>query len=221
MDRIEQVTKWFEEKIKIAEEIKDWKFQLICYYSLLDCFVQANDQYGSGSNKIKFTKFIIKFQESFDFLEKIDIVTLYYHFTDKFDNNPLDFMRDGCVYYPKAVLSEKKINSAYSNINKQKVKMHRYVELLYVLRNKITHELQSPIGVMDFESEVNEHELPFYSSCSIEGEDIWALTFPPKFIKKLVNEVVKNYFKECRKNGQDPFANNGLNRKMFRAWYEQ
>ncbi len=161
--------------------------------------------------------------------------TLYYDVQEHLnDAVKLDFLAEGSVYSPahmiKSGMTEKITDGLDSkglqNIDEYKRK-HRYVNLLYKMRSKLSHELStsgsvSPMGLGEKEP------MPYYVSVSrvysIDGnlieDDIWELIVPVEFIESLLRECLGNYLDYCKEKQRDPFSNNKFERKFRLAWYD-
>jgi len=83
-----------------------------------------------------------------------------------------------------SILPENKKNKARSS--------HMYIELLYKFRSKLVHELRDLGTPIEFD-EVK----PAITNGIINGEKVWTLRFPKKFIYDLAWEVIGNYLDEC------------------------
>lgn len=217
-DRIKDIKAYVCKEFEIINTISDWKFQMICTFSLLDSFAQARDNY-SDNNRECFCRFVSEYSRSFEYWNTIDPITLYYKNYSKFEDwNPLSGMIECTVYHCSEIESIR--NSIFSSsIELNNKQHHTYVELLYKLRCKLVHEMETPHGLMG-DKRLDEKE-PFYSSYEVLGDkwgETWALTFPCDFIKSTVSECINNYINECAENGVDPFENCDPYRDMYVMW---
>lgn len=233
--RIVEVRKHYVERIESISKINEKYFQLLCLFSLLESLAQEYSNYSPRQEQKKFTSFVLEFQKKWDFLEQIDPVTFYYDVQDNLDNTiNLNFLADGNVYSPsymtKSGMTEKIVECLASkgvqNIDDYQRK-HRYVDLLYKMRSKLSHELStsgsvSPMGLGEVEP------LPYYISVSrvysideeIKEDDIWELVVPVEFIEQLLLDCLDNYLEFCKETQRDPFSNNKFERKFRLAWYD-
>ncbi|WP_324665505.1 hypothetical protein VLL09_03330 [Dehalococcoides mccartyi] len=233
--RIAEVQKHFEDRIESIRRINEKYFQLLCLFSLIDSLAQEYSNYSRGQEQKKFTNFVLEFQKKWDFLEYTDPITFYYDVQEHLiESVNLNSLSEGDVYSPahmiKSEMTEKVVacleEKGVQNIADCKRK-HRYVDLLYKMRSKLSHELStsgsvSPMGLGEKEP------LPYYVSVSrvysIDGnlieDDIWELVVPVEFIERLLLDCLGNYLDFCKKTQRDPFSNNKFERKFRLAWYD-
>ena len=233
--RIDEVCRHFEKKIESIKVIDDKRLQLLCLFALIESLAQEYSGYSRGMEGQKFTKFVSEFQNKWDFLEQIDPVTLYYDVYEHLDDDiNLDFMIDGSVYRPMEVIESEMADKIIAylelkmipNIDTYK-RRHTYVNLLYKLRSKLSHELSTPGSNIPLRFGESE-PLPYYISVSrlysmngeIVQDSIWELVVPVEFIEQLLKECLKNYLKFCEESERDPFLNNKFERKFRLAWYD-
>ncbi len=223
-ERIEEVRREVDKQLKIISEISNWRYRTICLFSLLDCFAQEVKGYENRHNREAFCSFIKKYDDTFAFWEEVDTVTFFYKNSKLFlGNDPTSFMGDGAVYYCKDLIDRQTQDLFFyvdKKMNETELNKHRYVNLFYILRNKLVHELSAPHGLMWCADE----DEPFYTSYTIissSGEkDTWALTFPSSFIYNVVNRCIYNYLDECERNQIDPFQNSDPLRDYYITWVE-
>jgi hypothetical protein len=233
--RIAEIQKHYEDRIESIRNINEKYFQLLCYFSLLDSLAQEYSNYSQEKEHKKFAFFILEFQKKWDFLEHIDPVTLYYDVQEYLDDSfNLDSLTEGNVYLPsyliKSGMTEKIVDSLEAK-GVQKIEIyktkHRYVNLLFKMRSKISHELSAPSSVSPMG--LGEAEpIPYYMSVSrvynidenIIKDDIWELAVPVEFIEQLLRECLGNYLDFCKETQRDPFSNNKFERKFRLAWYD-
>lgn len=233
--RIAEVQKHYEERIESIRKIEEKYFQLLCLFSLIDSLAQEYSNYSRGQEQKKFTIFVLEFQNKWEFLEHTDPITFYYDVQEHLDDAiNLDFLTEGNVYSPsnmiKSEMTEKIVTcieaKGLQNIDDYKRK-HRYVDLLYKMRSKLSHELStsgsvSPMGLGETEA------LPYYVSVSrvysinedIIEDDIWELVVPVEFIEQLLKDCLGNFLDYCKETQRDPFSNNKFERKFRLAWYD-
>lgn len=233
--RIAEVQKHFEERIESLKEIKEKYFQLLCLFALLESLAQEYSNYAKIGEQKKFTSFVLEFQNKWEFLQHSDPVTLYYDVHEHLDDDiNLDFLIKGNVYTPvqiiKTGMTDKIVDclKIKNNLDIEKYKRkHRYVDLLYKMRSKLSHEL-STSGSLILPGLGESEILPFYMSVTrlynLDGEpfedNIWELTVPVEFIEELLINCLENYLKFCMESQRDPFENNKFERKFRLAWYD-
>ena len=233
--RIAEIQKHYEDRIESIKNIKEKYFQLLCFFSLLDSLAQEYSNYSQEKEHQRFTNFILGFQKKWDFLEYTDPITLYYDVQEHLNETVnLDFLTEGNVYSPTQMIesgiTERIVDclatKGLQNIEGYKRK-HRYVNLLFKMRSKISHELSAPGSVSAMGLGETE-PLPYYVSVSrvysidenIIQDDIWELNVPVEFIEQLLRECLGNYLVCCKEIQRDPFSNNKLERKFRLAWYD-
>lgn len=220
---------WMEERTQIIDNIPDNYFKAICYNSLIECFAQEYSAYPTGNmNATAFCDFILTFQKSYGFLDKIDPVTLYYYFEAELQGQyDLSFLDNPDYYNPNHAIKYGKASEMVSTLKMLGVKnrfieRHRYVRLLYSLRSKLSHELSSHNGMMSTDLHLLS-KYPYYIHCFasylVDGQ-VWELVVPVGFIKKLALECINNYLDYSLENKDDPFENDRINRKSHIAWYD-
>lgn len=233
--RIIEIWNHYSKRIDSISGIEEKYFQLLCLFSLIDSLAQEYSNYSRGQEQRKFTNFVLEFQKKWDFLECTDPITLYYDVQEHLnDSVNLDFLTEGNVYSPihmiKSGMTEKIIDcleaKGLQNIDDYKRK-HRYVDLLYKMRSKLTHELSTSGSVSSMGLGETE-PLPYYVSVSrvysidenIIEDDIWELVVPVEFIEQLLKDCLGNYLDYCKDTQRDPFSNNKFERKFRLAWYD-
>ena len=137
------------------------------------------------------------FQNKYDFLEAVDPITLFYRVEDIIAPKVnLHNLVDGEIYFPKSKrISDKVLEIETELITKngkeyadKKLKEHRYVDLLYRMRCRLSHEFSAPH--ISFSKVINE---PSYINCSrqyvsngrLVNDAVWQLRFPVGFVKDL------------------------------------
>lgn len=231
--RDKEIHEWLESKVETIDAIPDNYLQAICYFSLLECFVQEYGNYPTNNVAKTFCDFVLTFQRSYAFLNMIDPVTLFYHFqaqlSSRFD---LSFVDSSGCYTPDHAIKDGNAKQMIEElrllgVREDAIIKHKYVRLLYSLRSKLSHELSPPGGVMWSKHHFLE-KYPYYISCgrsiildsTIIRNEVWELTMPVGFIKSLVIECINNYLDFSLKHKNDPFENNEPTRKSRLAWYD-
>lgn len=233
--RIAEIQKHYEDRIESIRNIKEKYFQLLCFFSLLDSLSQEYSNYSQEKEHQKFASFILGFQKKWDFLEYTDPITLYYDVQEHLnDTVNLDVLTEGNVYSPAHMINSgitERIFDCLASKGVQNIegykRKHRYVNLLFKMRSKISHELSTPGSVSAMGLGETE-PLPYYMSVSrvysidenIIQDDIWELVVPVGFIEQLLKECLNNYLNFCKETQQAPFSNNKFERKFRLAWYD-
>ena len=223
-ERINQIKSEVEKQYKIISEVNNWKYQMICLFSLMDSFAQEVAGYPSYGNKDAFCSFVKKYDKTFPYWDEVDTVSFFYTHRDLFKgNDPTSFMNDGAVYYCQQLVDRQE-HDLFDYVDPTKYRKeldkHQYKMLFYILRNKLVHELDTPNGVMSTAKELT----PFYISFSIitskNQMDTWALTFPRGFVEQVVKSSINNYLDQCLSENKEPFQNSDLLRDYFINWVE-
>ena len=213
---IMEISKKFNERVALIDGICDWRLRTICYYSLLDSYAQAEAKYNAKipNGKI-FKNFVMKYQKNYDFLSDIDPITLAYELKCKISDIIPSFQPEGCSTIPcKDISINKDVLSP--NISSNTADRHSYINLLYVMRNKLIHEQEAPSGIN--ESTLIDYfpHIPFFthevSNSDIEGS--WVLTIPSSFVGNLLMEVVHGYLDACLKKNIHPFDSFNLTHEL-------
>lgn len=232
--RGEEIREWMNKQVEIIDSIPSNTLQALCYFSLIECFAQEYSNYPpNGKNAKAFCDYVIQFQKSYNFLEKIDPVTLFYDHEETIkEKYNLSFMSDGCYYFPNNLILRQHTNELVQllsecGVTQSKINRHQYVRLLYSLRSKLSHEAASPSGIMCFKEHPLE-DTPYYLSCSrhfyvenqVVDDNVWQLAMPVGFVKKIFLECTEGYLQYSFEHKKDPFENNSLNRKSALTWYD-
>lgn len=178
-----------------------------------------------------FAEFVLKFQNKYDYLALTDPITLYYRVKDVLPQTiTLSSLSDGEIYYSQTAVIREKASEIQNALEKvkdvdyvnKKLKEHRYVDLLYRMRCRLSHEFSVPYTFLG--ENVTE---PYYISCSrvyrtnsrTVSDDVWELQFPVCFVKELYLNCFNNYMEHCLKTHTPPNKNNGLDRFCELSWY--
>ena len=192
---------------------------------------QEYDNFPLKGLQDSFAKFVLQFQDKYDFLENADPVTLFYREESSFSPEVnLNDLIDGEVYYPNSKVILDKALEIQKDLVKQKgkeytekkLKQHRYVELLYRMRCRLSHEFSAPH--ISYSKTIDE---PNYINCSrqyvsngyLVNDDVWQLRFPVSFVKDLCLNCFENYMDYCLRERISPNKNNGLDRLCELSWY--
>lgn len=223
---------WLASRIQIIDNIPDNYFKALCYFALIENFAQEYKNYLINGSSNVFCDFILKFNSSYSFLDKYDPVTLYYDFECQLKYSfDLSFLEPN-VYHPvDQVLPYSKASemadSLKSHVKHKYIDRHKFVNLLYSLRSKLSHELYNQHTMLEADLYLLD-EYPYYVSCSrsyenegiLVRDEIWDLVVPVGFIKNLALECINNYLDYSLTNKNDPFENNSLNRRSTKTWYD-
>lgn len=99
----------------------------------------------------------------------------------------------------------------------KKVNQHKYIKLLYKMRDKVSHE-QCNYSWSKVSSIWNEKLPSFISGGRYDVS--WELGFPYVFIKQLTEECVTNFLNNRKQCNEDPFMNNTNDRKFNLSWVD-
>ena len=196
----ESINDWRNYANKVIEAVENSEMKqikLLVYFSLMDCIAQDLENYPKGGQQNTFTKFILKYQKGYDFLELVDPITLYYHFEEKLTPYVnLEELEEATCYDVNDTPIRSLADKMSVLLDDDKLKKHRYVDLLYRIRCMISHEFSDSYTV--------KHEIydnPFYINCgrcyttennNVVEDDVWQLRFPIKFIKELCINCINN-----------------------------
>lgn len=232
---VEEYRKYIHKIIDRLENIEPEIIRELCYFSIIESIAQDINNYPIRKLQDVFTEFVLKYQNKYNFLGLLDPVTLFYRKEkelSKYAN--LDDIQDGGVYFPedkiirqiakqlKCVVMEK-LNYKKDNAEKL-LKEHRYVDLLYRLRCRMSHEFYQ-LGT----SKSQFHTEPYYMNCfrmyvkdeQIVSDNVWTVHIPVIFLRNLCVNCIDNYLDECIKNNTLPIKNNNLNRICELSWYNR
>ncbi len=232
--RDKEIRTWMEERTQIIDNIPDNYFKGICYFSLIEKFAQEYSDYPANNSKNTFCDFVLKFKTSYAFLNEHDPVTLYYDYKTQLKKKfNLSFLDHGINHNPDQAIQHGKAKEMLEclemlGVRDYRIKNHKYVNLLYSLRSKLSHELSSHNDGMLTDLHLLS-EYPYYVSClrsypingSVVCDQVWQLVVPVGFIRKLALECINNYLDYSLENKDDPFENDKINRHSHIAWYDE
>lgn len=224
---------WISKAMLELDKIEMKEIRLLAYFSIIEMMAQDHSNFPTKNMQGTFTQFILKFQNKYDYLELTDPITLYYR-AEGFLSSivTLDSLEDGGVYYPNTSAIRTKVSEIQKAItvikgieySEKKSKEHRYVDLLYRMRCRLSHEFSAP------HMSVNESMTePYYINCSrqyategkLVSDEVWQLLFPVSFVKNLCLNCFDNYLKYCLETRTPPNKNNGMDRLCELSWYNQ
>lgn len=188
-----EVRENFVKEINEAIEIKNNTFQAICIFSIIDSFAQEYANYPTrGANKT-FCDFVLRFQDKYDYLDKIEPITLFYNYEpnikevikypELYEQFPDDFPPeleiciDDIQYIDeepvKKILKYGKSEALLDLIEKNEgekgrnryAEKHKIINLIYKMRSKLVHELGRLGRENKWEIEEGKAE-PFYRAKS-------------------------------------------------------
>ena len=230
---VDDYRRYVDNVITQLESVEDRVVRILCYFSLIESIAQDVANYPDNQQQKTFVDFVLKYQSLYSYLETVDPVTLFYHLekdiSDKVNLN--DFI-GGSVYETQDKIVRDKADYIrgvlYNSFEKQNAdKMlgkHRYVDLLYRLRCRVSHEFShSHILINTF------HKEPYYMRCNrtyvsqgkVVQDDVWQLHIPIQFVKNLCINCINNYLDECVKENVLPTANDSMDRLCELSWYSR
>ncbi len=166
-------------------------------------------------------------------LEAVDPVTLFYRVEDIVSPKVnLNNLVDDEIYFPNYKILSDKVVEIQNELIKQKgkeytekkLKEHQYVDLLYRMRCRLSHEFSAPR--VSYGKVIDE---PNYINCSrqyvsggrLVNDEVWYLLFPISFVKDLCLNCFENYLDYCLKEHIPPNKNNGFDRLCELSWHSR
>ena len=224
---------WIGRTMTELEKVQVKEIKLLSYFSIIDMMAQEYFNFPAKGLQDFFTQFVLKFQDKYNYLGLTDPVTLYYRVENVISSHlTLNSLEDGEIYYPHTTVIREKVNeinkilettkgTEYAN---KKLNEHRYVDLLYRMRCRLSHEFSA--HHMSCNERTRE---PYYINCarkfvdkSIIVEDtVWQLLFPISFVKDLCLNCFDNYLNYCLTERVPPNTNNGIGRFCELSWYNR
>lgn len=224
---------WIAKAENAIEAIEVKEIKLLVYFSIMEMMAQEYSNFPTKNLQASFTQFVLRFQDKYDYLGLTDPVTLYYR-EEKLISSDITLaeLEDGNIYFPESavvreiasairqVITTKK-DEEYAN---RKMCDHRYVDLLYRMRCRLSHEFAAPNM-----SHKENTENPYYINCAREylskgkimNDEVWQLRFPVSFIKNLCLNCFENYLNHCLETNTSPNKNNGMDRLCELSWYSR
>ena len=222
-DRYNEIRTYVNNKLEIIDKINDCELKSSCLFILLECFAQEYGNYSRNNNREVFSNFLNTFLDKclVDELNLIDPITLYYScekLRGAFCLDDCGFLDDSYVYAPNQMRKQcsnilESCDSCVVNCSKRKT--HRYIDLLYTYRNKLSHEMKAPAYMLKPWND-HEHISYFYISkfnidantgSSLDDIGFWNLIFPYKYLKNLFSKAIMSYVAYCENKSVDPFIN--------------
>jgi len=240
MDVTTQVKKthdWISKQLEIIQHVDNELFRQLLLVTMIDSFAQHHSKYDRNNVQTHFAEFLYKYGEQrWPFLNQVCCVTLFNQYSEQLlaANLVLRIVESTLPTADNPVLKSEAeklvLFLAEQGVSEQKIQKHTYANLIYAMRNKLSHELTNP-GCPNyydqFEKQIpfvaHEHEIYFN-----EGENkkkirpkCRHLHIPEQFLVDLLLEVKNNYLHDCLNNNVAPFAYNSYSRKFRTAWYDE
>ena len=231
------VNDWEKYIYSVVEQVENIESEVVkelCYFSIMESIAQDLSNYADNKKqKDIFTEFVLKYQNRYSFLELVEPVTLFYRREKDLSGFvSLNTIIEGGIYSPEdkvirdtADAMEKVVKNLFKEEKANNLlKDHRYVDLLYRLRCRASHEF-SQSGI----SKNENHAEPYYISCyrvyvkdeNIVEDNVWKLNIPSKFLKELCLNCIDNYLEECLNTNSLPVSNDGMGRLCELSWYNR
>lgn len=188
-DKIEEARDFFHKSLDEAYNNDNKVFKTISIFSLIDCLAQEYANYPSRDTAKVFCDFVLKFQDKYDYLDKVEPVTLFYDYEDNIEKiirypELIDIEPSLCKPELEISLSKlrlrdetpvkKVIDSSFldellkiierdkgDKIANRYSNQHTLIRLLYKMRSKAVHELSHIGGETKWERADGFNE-PFY-----------------------------------------------------------
>jgi len=236
------------EQLSVADAINDDILQIICYFSMIDCMAQEQENYPVSSDRGVFCDFVLKHVRTYNYLSEVEPVTLYYRVEDSIDMVCLleGFPKEKAISLDslgnlgyrsvKDVMATGKskeildyIANKQGSVQSQKyAKEHRLIDLIYRMRSKATHELNGLGEEGNLQKKQGNLE-PYYFDVGrmyVEGgnvvsDDVYELVIPNAFIRTILVECIEGYLDQCLRSQRVPFSNNDITRKHRLSWYDK
>lgn len=245
---IKQLKQELDKQIACIDSICDSTMQLICMFSLIDCLAQEWAGYPTRDSKGTFCDFVLTHQKTYDYLDEVEPVTLYYRVEDLIDESSilpgfppekeisLESLGNLDSHMLKEVLQSKTSEKILEYVRtkkgaqfaEQKGKEHRLIELIYRMRSKATHEMTG-LGQESVLKKQYQFIEPYYRDVSrmyvlngkVVSDYVCELLIPNHFIRTILVDCIDSYFAECRNQCREPFSNNEITRKHRLSWYDK
>lgn len=225
-ERIKSVREWADQQINVISSYEYDAHRLILICSLIDAFAQNDSGYPRNSTQRHFVDFLESYSSrNKGIITEVCPVTLYY---DCFSANEANLrLRNSMVFVAgdTALVQEanRLIDLLPEDQQETKIKKHTYGALIYAMRNKLVHEMNS-INLAFSYLQDDDNQLPhMVCEYTIENDELifkkWNLHIPPKFVFDVAIEVIHGYLDHCESEGLDPFYNNDFERRCYYGWY--
>jgi len=236
-------------KLEKIDSISDMKLQLVGMFSMIDSMAQERTNYPGGTNNCKvFCDFVLSLKSRYNYLGKVEPVTLFYHVEDQIGEKilipgfppekevSLDSLGKLDLRLVKDIIdSEKAIEILnYLALNKnhkfaeETAKQYRLINLIYRMRSKVTHEMTG-LGQEAWHYSDYKIEEPYYceigriydSANDVISDEVCELSIPNRFIRNILVDCIEGYLSECSAQCRVPFENNTMTRKHRLSWYDK
>lgn len=114
---------WIAKTINEIEKIELKEIKLLIYFSILEMMAQEYDNFPLSGLQGSFAKFVLEFQNKYNFLEEVDPITLFYRVESIVSPKVnLSDLIDGEIYYPNSKIILDKAFEIKNELIKQKGK---------------------------------------------------------------------------------------------------
>ncbi len=254
-NRVEDVRKNIEayraevyRQLECVDSMSDATLQLVGMFSMIDSMAQEWTNYPLGNVSEVFCRFVLSHQSKYDYLDKVEPVTLFYHVEDQIDESILipgfppekevslkslgyldmrllqDVLRSEKADEILKYLAAKK-GDLFAN---KKANEHRLISLIYRMRCKTTHEMTG-LGEETWHYKNCKINEPYYRDIGriytfesdVVSDDVCELSIPNNFIRTILADCIDGYLSECAAQCRVPFINNEMTRKHRLSWYDK
>lgn len=208
-------------ELEEARALSNPGFQRICMFAIIDSLAQEHAGYTVEGSKKIFCDFVNGFQDEYDYLKRVEPITLYYDYENKIneviENQELyDF--DPTVFLPmkevnlddiddlngkkvEEVIKTEKADEILELIEKQesievrrKYEInHSFIALLYKMRSKVVHELST----LGSEGRWEDNSEPYYQMTLYPDLEGNIETFYEIYELIIPNKFIYNLAKSC------------------------
>ena len=230
---VDDLKKYVNAIVESVENVQIQEVKLLCYFSLLESFAQDEANYPDRGMQKTFTEFVIEYQNICSYITSVDPVTLFYHVENNL-NGAADLSEfvDGGVYCPtdqfvrnKADSLLKKIEEVLGKKKREKLEcQHRYVDLLYRMRCRLSHEFSSaamPTTIIHIEPYYISYNRTYFIDGKEVNDAVWELNIPGEFEKNICLNCIGNYLEKCLRSNRWPTPNDSMGRLCKLSWYSK
>lgn len=250
--RCDEIRDLVRDKLGIIDKIGDYTMQCVLLMSLIDSFAQEDNNYGMNYKKNKpysdekgemgskksFCNFIKSYSpdtlkqvwETPEFIMEMSKDTeLGAHvelrvpgWSAWLNVRSLNSTPEYAQGYPRVLTAVKEY---YANKG-IKWKPKTYVDMFYILRCKLIHEMAKPVKQLpkdeqlDFISYQERTVLAYDVEDNLRGIKVRELLVPYGFIRKVAEMCIMGYIDKCEELGKDPYANymKRLKKNNYNGW---
>ena len=247
-EKIDEFRTRMDDLLQYVDSMSNATLQLIAMFSIIDSMAQEWRNYPDGKCKEAFCAFVLNHQSKYDYLDKVEPVTLFYHVEDQLAESvsipglpaekevtlnslgvlDMRLLRDVLPSGKSEEILKYLATKKGGDFADKKAKEHRLISLIYRMRSKATHEmtgLGAEIGPHS-NDKVNE---PYYMDINTTdinennmlSYDAYELAIPNGFIRSILGDCIDSYLSECTAQLRLPFNNNKLMRKHRLSWYDK